>query len=56
MLHKLGSDANSIAISYWQNEFCFLLDFDTHDLGLSNNIVRPMKLRSVFNKVFQVNH
>ena len=30
----------------------FLLDYDTHDVGLSNNMVRPMR----FNTVFLVNH
>ena len=34
-----------------------LVDFDTHDVGLSNSMTRPMKLRGcVFNKVFLVNH
>ena len=30
----------------------FLLDYDTHDVGLSNSMARPMR----FNKVFLVNH
>ena len=34
-----------------------LLDFDTRDVGLSNIMARPMKLRYyVFSKVFLVNH
>ena len=34
-----------------------LLDFDTHDVGLSNSMARPVKLRlCMFNKVFLVNH
>ena len=34
-----------------------LVDFDTHDVELSNSMTRPMKLRGcVFNKVFLVNH
>ena len=28
----------------------------THDVGLSNSMAPPMKLRCVFNKVFLVNH
>ena len=31
-----------------------LLDFDTRDVGLSNSMAQPMKLRYVFNKVFLV--
>ena len=34
-------------------EFCF----DTRDVGLSDSVARPMKLRCcVFSKVFMVNH
>ena len=34
-----------------------MLDFDSRDVGLSNSMARPMKLRwCVFNKVFLVNH
>ena len=34
-----------------------LLHFDTRDVGLSNIMVRPMKLRCcLHNKVFLVNH
>ena len=34
-----------------------LLDIDTRDVGLSNSLARPIKLRCcVFNKVFLENH
>ena len=33
-----------------------LLDFDTHDVGLSNSMAWPLKLRCVFNRVFLVNN
>ena len=34
-----------------------LPDYGNHDVGLSNTMARPMKLRCcVFNKVFLVNH
>ena len=33
-----------------------LPEYDTRDVGLSNSVARLMKLRCVFNKVFQVNH
>ena len=71
MLQKLGLDADSIAVSYWQiigigvykitNIFSFgeriLLDFDTCDIGLTNNMTQPMELRCcVLSKVFLVNH
>ena len=68
MLHELSLGANSMAISYWQdrnrpvytNIFSFgkrILPEYTCDIGLSNSMARPMKLRCcVFNKVFLVNH
>ena len=67
MLHKLSVDANSMAMSYWQeyekvytNIFSFrkrkLPEYHTRDVVLSNSMARPMKLRcGVFNKVFVVN-
>ena len=33
-----------------------IFSFHTHDVGLSNSVAQPMKLRCVFNKVFLVNH
>ena len=65
MLHQLSLDANSIVVlanigigvyKYILFGERILLDFDTRDVGLSNSMVRPMKLKCVFNKVFLVNH
>ena len=51
MLYKLSLDANTIAISYWPIQeyttvFSFgeqiLLDFDTHEVGLSKSICQSM--------------
>ena len=63
MLYKLSLNANSKAIirNVYTNIFSFseriLSDYDTRDVGLSNSITWPMKLRCCeFNKVLLVNH
>ena len=53
MLHKFSIDTNSVFDL--ASEYCQITS--TCDVGLSNSMVRPMKLRyCVFNKVFLVKH
>ena len=52
MLHKLSFHTNSIDIGEQ-----ILLEYHTPEIGLSNSMAWPIKLRRcVFNKAFLVNH
>ena len=54
--YRIGKNGNRCIYNIFSFGKRILPECRTRDVVLSNSLVRPMKLRCVFNKVFLVNH